>query len=374
MKTQTVSPLARACALALGLFALSAGHSADTPSRFSVGKAQIQALGIDVALLGAAGGAVQGRYPATVVSPLGAEQVVSSPLSGLVAQVLVQQYQSVKAGAALVRIVSTELGPLQLQLMQAASRARLARQSAQREQQLFDEGIVAQRRVQEAQSSLAEAEATLAQARVALRLSGVPNSTIDRVLTTGQPVDHIMLAAPKAGVISMIETRPGQRVDPATALLSISQVDALALDIQIPATEATRWPMGTPVTIQGMSLRARVAGVSPSVVPGSQALTLRATIEGKPGGLRAGETLTVDLQGAKAAGRFDVPLSAVAYDGQQAHVFVRTPDGFEARPVAVLATAGQRITVSGPLQPQDSIAVTGVVGLKGAWLNPKEAE
>jgi hypothetical protein len=97
-----------------------------------------------------------------------------------------------------VRIVSPELGQLQLQLLQATVRATLARQAAQREHALFDEGIIAKRRVQEARAALQEAEATLNQAKAALRLSGMPSATIERIATSGKPQDSVTLLATQA--------------------------------------------------------------------------------------------------------------------------------------------------------------------------------
>jgi len=73
-------------------------------------------------------------------------------------------------------------------------------------------------------------------------------------------------------------------------------------------------------------------------------------------------------------GSWDVPLSAVVHDGKQAYLFVRTADGFEARPVQVAASAGQRVRVQGPVKAGDQIAVSGVVALKGAWIEPKESK
>jgi hypothetical protein len=50
-------------------------------------------------------------------------------------------------------------------------------------------------------------------------------------------------------------------------------------------------------------------------------------------------------------------------------VFVRTTAGFEARAVQVAASAGQRVRVQGLLKAGEEVAVSGVVALKGAWLN-----
>jgi multidrug efflux pump subunit AcrA (membrane-fusion protein) len=112
------------------------------------------------------------------------------------------------------------------------------------------------------------------------------------------------------------------------------------------------------------------------VTAGSQTVVLRAVVERKTADmkttpLRPGEFVTVALPIGGAKDAWDVPLAAIAHDGRQAYVFIRTPDGFEARPVMVAASAGQRARVRGSLKAGEQIAVSGVVALKGAWLNGK---
>lgn len=349
-------------------------QAADRPANFKVSNEQVQALGIQTGPLQGQSDAIRVNFPAQVVVPTAAEQVVSSPVAGLVAQLLVQQFQPVRAGTPLVRITSPELGQLQMQLLLASSRATLARQAAQREQQLFDEGIIPQRRVQESQATLKEAEAALAQATTALRLSGLSAATINSATASGKPVDSITLTAGRAGIVTEIVVKPGQRVEAATALLHVAQTDPLWLEVRLPAAEGMNWPPKTRIEVPDRGITARVVSVSPAVSASSQTVMLRAVVEGKTGSLRPGELVTVALPAGAAKPGWDVPLPAVAHDGKQAYVFVRTPDGFEARPVNVIASAGQRSRVQGALKAGEQIAVSGIVALKGAWLNAGEAK
>ncbi|MEW6312511.1 MAG: efflux RND transporter periplasmic adaptor subunit [Pseudomonadota bacterium] len=350
----------------------SVAQAGERPAAFAVSAAQMQALGITTTTLQAQSGAVRASFPAEVVIPPDAEQVISSPVAGMVAQLLVQQNQRVGKGTPLLRIASPEFGQLQLQLLQANSRATLARQATQREQQLFDEGIIPQRRVQEAQASLKEAEAVLSQARAALRMAGMSSAAVDEIATSGNPQDSLTLAATQAGVVTQIAVKPGQRVDPATPLLHVAQTGMLVLDIQVPVTGSAGWKPGTRLGVQGRDLTARIVSASPAVAPGSQTVVLRAIIESKAGQVRPGEFLTAELPAQ--GGGWDLPLSAMAHDGKQAYVFVRTADGFEARPVTVSASAGQRVQVQGALKAGEQVAVSNVVVLKGAWLAGKGDE
>lgn len=358
------------------LFALvltAVAQEAQMALKFAVPETQIKAMGIKTTSLQSSAEAVRASFPAQVTVPPNAEQVISSPVAGLITQILVQQNEQVKPGAPLLRIASPELGSLQLQLLQANARATLLRQTAQREKALFDEGIIPERRVQEAQAALSEGEATLKQAKAALRLSGMPVAIINQVASSGNPQDGLTLVAEKAGVVTEIEAKSGQRVEAATALMHIAQTEKLWLDIQIPVSDGSHWLPGTAVRVQGRNIAGRVLSSSAMVATGSQTVVLRAELDGQSGAVRPGEFLTVDLPVKSSAGGWDLPLTAVAYDGSAAVVFVRTQDGFEARPVKVSASAGQMVRVQGALSAGDEVAVSSVVALKGAWLNAKEA-
>lgn len=367
---------ARACALAavlvLTLTSIQAVHAANGPIRFTVAASQLQVLGIETLALRAQGEPARVSYPAQTVLPPSAEQVISSPVAGLVVQLLVQPNQAVRPGAPLIRIASAELGQMQLQLLQASSRATLARQTAQREQSLFGEGLIAQRRVQEAQAGLQEAEAALRQAKSALRLGGMSAGAIDKVAASGNPQDSLVLVAAQAGVVTEISARAGQRVDPAAPLLRLAQTTTLWLEIQVAATEASAWPPGTKLNVKARDVTASVVGSSALVATGSQMLAVRALVDGKSG-LRPGELVSVETTMGTAATGWDLPLSALARDGADAYIFVRTSEGFEARPVKVLASAGQRVRVRADAKAGEQVAVSGVVALKGAWLDAKEA-
>ena len=121
---------------------------------FAVSPQQIQNLGIRLLPLAPSpAGVLSVSYPARVVLSPDQEQVVSSPLAALVTRVQVQDGQSVKAGQPLLTLQSPELSTLQLALVQATSRAKLAGAAWQREKELFDNGITPQRRLLEADAA-----------------------------------------------------------------------------------------------------------------------------------------------------------------------------------------------------------------------------
>lgn len=71
------------------------------------------------------------------------------------------------------------------------------------------------------------------------------------------------LTATQAGIVTLqIEVKPGQRIDPATALLHLTQLDRPALEIQAPAAQSAAWRCGT-LYIEGATQRGTSLRISP---------------------------------------------------------------------------------------------------------------
>lgn len=374
MKIGKATPRLRAgvCVVAclFSAFAVAAERRAD----FAVATGQIEALGISVVALQPEDSLVRNTYPARIVAPPTAEWVTSSPVNGMVKQILVQPGQEVPQGTALMTIASQEFGQLQLDMLQAAARAVLARQSAERERSLHAEGIIPQRRVQEAQAGLKEAEATMRQAQAALRLAGMSDNAINQLVKSAVPLESLTLVASHAGVVSDIFVRPGQRLDPSVAALSISRNDVLWLEVQVPASSLNDWQEGSSVAVSGRDVTAKLLNTSKTVARDSQTVTVRAVIDHTAAALRPGEAVSAELAIDDATQGWNVPLAAVAHEGDQAYVFVRNAQGFEARAVRIAASSGGVARIAGGLSAGDRIAVSGVVALKGAWLNAGESK
>lgn len=357
-------PARRALLLAA---ALAFAAPLQAAGEFKVTPAQMQALGVQVQRLDKPAPISGLAYPARVVLPPAQEVVLSAPLAGVVDQLLVTGNEAVKPGQPLLRLLSPELGELQLRLIEAASKARLSQQTLAREQALFADEIVAERRVQQAQAAATEDGARLAQAQAALRLAGVDPAAIRRIAGGGATDNTLLLRASIPGVVTMVEVKPGQRVQPADALLRIADTRRLWLDVQIPVDRQPQVALkGAPLTGVDRELAARGLSFGP-IVSDSQTVTLRAEVTQGAAGLRLGEALQVRVPFAAGEG-WTVPQAAVVRHGDKTYVFVRTPQGFAATPVQVLAAAGQSLLVAGALESGQEIATGSVIALKAAWL------
>jgi len=81
--------------------------------------------------------------------------------------------------------------------------------------------------------------------------------------------------------------------------------------------------------------------------------------------LRPGQAVTAAVQLAQngVGSQWRVPAGAVIRHRERSWVFVRTPEGFLARPVTVLNETAQSTSIRGELRPADQIAVRGILSL-----------
>ena len=351
---------------------LSVVPCAQAADEFPITPAQIQNLGITLQRLDRPA-AIQGQaYPARVVVPAPQEQVVSAPLAGLVDQVLVGENEPVRRGQPLLRLVSPELGELQLRAWEASSKSQLSQKTAQRERMLLVDGIVSERRAQEAEREAEADRVRLQQAEAALRLAGVDEARIRQIRTGGALRNELTVHAQTSGTVLALSIKPGQRVAQADALMHLADTRQLWLDIQLPAERRSQIAMKQSViTVVGREVSATPLSLG-SVVSDGQTLTLRARITQGAALLRPGEYVQAQVpfdSSADAAGPgWPVPVSAVVRQDNQAYVFVRTAQGFAALPVTVLNSAGNAVQVQGALKAGQEIATRSVIALKAAWL------
>lgn len=350
-------------ALLLSCWAGIAGAAAPA-AEFAVGPDQLQALGVGLQKLVATAPAVGSPAPARVILPAGLDILVSAPVDGVVTQVLVNPQDAVKPGQALLRLASPALGEMQLRLMEAGTRLQLARQTLDRERLLFDDGIVPERRVQEAQAAHRSAEAATRQAEAALRLAGMTDEALQRVAAGGRLEDGLTVSARSAGWVTALDVRPGQRVREADALLRLANPREVWLEVQLPVGSSVA--PGQAVTVIGRDVAAFAQSLGPLVGEG-QTQTLRVRVTRGAALLRPGEVLQVSVPRAGSAG-WTLPQAAVVHHEGQPHVFVRTTRGFSAVPVQVGGGAAGVVQVSGQLQAGQEVAVRAVVALKSAWL------
>lgn len=351
--------------LGLWLAAVPAAFAADL---ITMSPQQQQNLGVAAAPLQPTRAAFGRALPAQVVIPPGEQQLISAPQAGMVTQLRRSIGDEVKQGEALLTLQSPEIVGLQRAFLQALSQEHLAKTALERDNTLFREGIIAQRRYLETQSRYQEQKAAFDERRQALRLAGMATQDIRRLERTRSLSSALVLRAPMDGVVLERQAQTGQRVDVNAPLYRIGRLDTLWLEIRAPIETLSGLRVGAPVQVADAPVTAKLILIGREVDPASQTALLRAEVTGNGEHLRPGQYVQATLTTHTAEHSFTVPAAAVVRRDQKTYVFVKSVAGFTATPVRVWLSEGGTSVISGSFSGGEQIAVSGVAAIKGAWM------
>jgi RND family efflux transporter MFP subunit len=305
----------------------------------------------------------------TVVLPAQQSDVVSLPVAGVVQAVLVAPMETVRAGQPVARVMSPELVAWQREWLHAETQARLAQGKAQRDEQLFLEGIVSEHRRNESRAQYEMAALSARERRQALRLAGLGDAALAQAGASAALSPQLTLVAPVAGMVLDIGVVPGQRLEAGSPVLRLGRAGRLAIELQASAQQAQALRVGDTLAVEGCQRPARIAAISTQLSSATQSVQLRAELNGREDCLRINQFVQLRWQGGRAGETaLRVPAAAVVQHGGQSYVFVRQPQGFRAVAVQTGPGGGSETPIVAGLKAGDEVAVKGVIAIKGAWL------
>lgn len=257
--------------------------------------AQLQALGIALANPVAAETATGPSYPARVALPPGQDRVITAGEGGVVEAVLASEGQWVEAGEPLLRLSSAGIAGLQRDYLQALEQAELARQQAERDEALFKDGIIPERRVQESRTAYAQARALAQGSRQALEAAGLSGEDLKALQKTRRVSSSQVLRAPFAGTVLEVMVRSGERAEPTAPLLRIGQTSPLWLEIRVPVEAIASVTTDSGVRVAEGGASGRVILIGQRVDPADQSVVVRAEVDKGAETLRPGQLVAVSL-------------------------------------------------------------------------------
>ncbi len=326
----------------------------------SLNAKQQASLGVQVTAVRSATGG-QLLATATVVMPPGKEFTVSAPYAGQMSRLLVGVGDSVKAGEALAQFTSPMLGDARRLLNESLLEYKNASAAAQRDQAMFDEGIIPAVRLQLSRSKQEVAQAQLKAREAELSATGMRFDA-----NTGYATGT--LKAPLSGTVSEAFVAVGQRVEAGAMLFKLADALQLQLDLQLSSDKAAQLQIGDEVSIASRNAKAKIIGVS-RVVDASQSARARAMVISR-GSLQAGELVSVTVHAiAKAKSvkpdtQWLVPARAVTQWRGKPWIFLANTEGFEARVVSVLSSTDDLSLIEVALPSGSKVAVTGIASLR----------
>lgn len=326
----------------------------------------LRAAGIELARVEADATSPELALPGTVVVPPHQLRVVAAPAGGLVEALFVAPDQPVRAGQPIARLRSTELIEAQRAFLEALAQDGLAAEKLRRDEGLFREKIIAERRLLTTRAEAAATAAILSEREQMLGLFGMDEAEIRTLRATRRLSPALEIRAPHAGVVLSWQAQPGERVAQSAPLFTVAQLRPLWVNVQVPVGRAAAVQQsGLRVAIPAQGIEGSLIRVGRSVDPGTQSVTAIAEFLEGSEALRPGQAVTVALGLRVAAdAQWRVPAGSVVRHRDRHWVFVRTPEGFRAQPVSVLAETAQSVSVAARgLRTGEQVASRGILTL-----------
>ena len=255
---------------------------------------------------------------------------ITPPLSGRVEKLFVHFGETVRKGQPLLLLQAPDLVTAQADYLRAKSTAALAERNFNRQKDLFDHGIGAQRDLDQSQNDRSAAITDLDRAKHRLQQLGVAIDAPIGPLTVRSPID---------GRVIDVAVTPGEfKNDPNAVLMTVADLSTIWLTASVQEKDVGRVRVGDEASAVFSAypdevFRGKVFFVADLLDLDTRTIKVRVAFENREGRLKPGMFATVRFATSSSA-RVVVPTSALVLRGEESYAFVEVGSWtFEPRPV-----------------------------------------
>jgi len=286
--------------------------------------------------------------------------ILQPEVEGQITKILVHSGQHVKSGQPLMvidpRRQEATLNSQEASLKNKQAMLEYDRVDLERKKSLYAAGVIPKQDLDQAQTAYDAARADVAATEAGVRQQSVQ-------------LRYYTVSAPDDGTIGDIPVRVGDRVQTATPLTTIDHGGPLEAYISIPAGDAGKVKIGTPVDVLvngQIELRTKVDFISPRVDTANQLLLIKAPVPNAEGKFRNYELVHVRVIWNEKD-RVVVPVTAVSHLGNMSFAFLaqKSDKGYVAKQRAINTSgiSGNDYVVLNGLEPGNQLITTGVQNL-----------
>ncbi|MFZ0819808.1 MAG: efflux RND transporter periplasmic adaptor subunit [Candidatus Acidiferrales bacterium] len=299
----------------------------------------------------------------SVAAPPNRDVKVSALVAGRIADLNVAEGDRVESGQLIARIddqlIKDQENQARYAKVQALAVSMNAKMNQDRDEELFQKGIVSKKELEDARMEYRVAEATERQADASLSLV---------LLQLGRTE----IRSPISGTVVKRFVSLGEQVDgtAATPIVEVASLGEVELMANVPAADLRRLPVGTAVQLTSSALTGRhftghVVAVSQAVDPTTNAGLVRVRIPNANSELRLGMFLSAQIPIETHTKALTVPAVSI-YKDQDGKPRVFKVDGENATAVEVQLgiETPDVVEILGGIKEGDKIVLTGGYGLE----------
>jgi len=288
----------------------------------------------------------------SLIGKLQADEYVSiaSEVTAKVADIKVKANQKVEAGELLV------------QLEDSKSRAALLEAQAY----LNDE----QRKLNEYSALVKSNAITQTEVLAQTALVEIGKARLDAAKANLE--DHY-LRAPFAGTVGLIDFSRGKMVVSGAELLTLDDLTAMDLDLQVPERYLSQLSTGMPVTAESqawgdITFNGNIVAIDSRINPDTLNLRIRVQFDNPKGQLKPGMMMSSNIT-FPAINEPIIPVQALEYAGTKRFVYVVGDDNRVKRTQVILgARIKNEVLIESGLELGDRVVVQGLVNMRDGLL------
>ena len=357
-----------AFALALAATVACAYGPAYAADEIKISLEQIKTIGIEMEPIAKHAAIPKLRFPARVVIPPNQVRMISTPLAGRLDSIATGVDMPVKQGQVLAQISGPAWTRAQFEFVQAVKQEQFLNSTLDREKSLSADKIVSSKQFLATKNDYAQAQATVSEKRNTLRVTGMSDGDIGRLADKSELSTSLSITAPIDGAVLEASVISGQAVEAMAPLFKLAALSPLWLEIQVPVAQVARLHEQDIVSVPPDLGAGKILSIGNSVDSANQTVIARAEITTSDRKLRPQQVVEAEITLAQSGETFwgVHPASVIRHEGKT-FVFVKTADGFRPQEIAIQEEGPELTVISGPFQGKESVAVKGLVPLKGAW-------
>ncbi len=296
-----------------------------------------------------------------------AEATVAAPLAGIISTTKQLPFIGKKvAKGEVVALIDPPvrpeggIGQLSASYAEAKNRVALAQKEYDRSKRLYEAKIAPQKRVEEAELTLASAKAALEPLEKAVGS------------VKGEGNGRIAVRAPVSGTVVEVTAGAGKGVEAGQPILRIVNTGTLWLKVNVPATEigAAAKSLNATFTVAGLPDQfkpSRLVSVGDMLDPQTRTLPVLFEVPNQSGRLKVGLFTSVAIRTGSVTGALSVPKDALIEDEGRWFVFSQTSgESFDRKEVKVGIEDAGFVQITEGLKGDERVVTRGAYYVKQA--------